>query len=39
MNAYLWRATLDTLSEREMRAGYAEVAKYGLINDAAFFDW
>ena len=32
-------ATLDTLSEREMRAGYAEVAKYGLINDAAFFDW
>ena len=30
---------LDTLSEREMRAGYAEVAKYGLINDAAFFDW
>jgi len=32
-------ATLDTLSEREMRAGYAEVAKYGLIGDAAFFDW
>ncbi len=32
-------ATLDTLSEREMRAGYAEVAKYGLINDAGFFDW
>nr|WP_279292735.1 3-dehydroquinate synthase [Methylobacterium goesingense] len=32
-------ATLDTLSEREMRAGYAEVAKYGLINDARFFDW
>jgi 3-dehydroquinate synthase len=32
-------ATLDTLSAREMRAGYAEVAKYGLINDAAFFDW
>jgi 3-dehydroquinate synthase len=32
-------ATLDTLSEREMRAGYAEVAKYGLINDPAFFDW
>jgi 3-dehydroquinate synthase/shikimate kinase/3-dehydroquinate synthase len=31
--------TLDTLSEREMRAGYAEVAKYGLIGDAAFFDW
>lgn len=32
-------AALDTLSEREMRAGYAEVAKYGLINDAGFFDW
>ncbi|GEP10809.1 3-dehydroquinate synthase [Methylobacterium gnaphalii] len=32
-------ATLDTLVEREMRAGYAEVAKYGLINDAGFFDW
>ncbi len=32
-------AALDTLSEREMRAGYAEVAKYGLIADASFFDW
>lgn len=32
-------ATLDTLSAREMRAGYAEVAKYGLINDASFFAW
>ena len=32
-------ATLDTLSEREMRAGYAEVAKYGLIGDAEFFEW
>ncbi|MBX9932295.1 MAG: 3-dehydroquinate synthase [Methylobacterium sp.] len=32
-------ATLDTLSEREMRAGYAEVAKYGLISDAGFFEW
>ncbi len=32
-------ALLDTLSEREMKAGYAEVAKYGLINDAAFFRW
>lgn len=31
--------TLDTLSEREMRAGYAEVAKYGLIGDADFFAW
>ncbi|SDA19890.1 3-dehydroquinate synthase [Methylobacterium sp. UNC378MF] len=32
-------AALDTLSEREMRAGYAEVAKYGLIADPGFFDW
>ena len=32
-------ATLDTLSEREMRAGYAEVAKYGLIGDSDFFEW
>ncbi len=31
--------TLHTLAPREFRAGYAEVAKYGLINDAAFFAW
>ena len=30
---------LSTLPAREMRAGYAEVAKYGLLGDAAFFDW
>lgn len=30
---------LDTLSEREFRAGYAEVAKYGLIDKPDFFDW
>ena len=30
---------LDTLPLREMRAGYAEVVKYGLIDDAAFFTW
>lgn len=30
---------LDTLPPREMRAGYAEVVKYGLIDDAAFFAW
>ncbi|PSC02945.1 3-dehydroquinate synthase [Alsobacter soli] len=30
---------LDTLPEREFRAGYAEVAKYGLIDDPAFFAW
>lgn len=32
-------ATLDTLADRELRAGLAEVIKYGLIRDAAFFDW
>ena len=31
--------TLRTLPDREMRAGYAEVAKYGLLGDAAFFAW
>jgi 3-dehydroquinate synthase len=31
--------TLRTLPAREMRAGYAEVAKYGLLGDAAFFAW
>jgi 3-dehydroquinate synthase len=30
---------LATLPPREMRAGYAEVAKYGLLGDAAFFSW
>jgi len=32
-------AVLDTLSPRQFRAGYAEVAKYGLIGDANFFTW
>jgi 3-dehydroquinate synthase len=32
-------ALLDTLPAREFRAGYAEVVKYGLINDAGFFAW
>jgi len=31
--------TLKTLPERELRAGLAEVIKYGLINDKPFFDW
>ena len=30
---------LGTLSDREMRAGYAEIIKYGLLGDAAFFQW
>ena len=32
-------AVLDTLPRRELLAGYAEVVKYGLIDDAAFFAW
>jgi 3-dehydroquinate synthase len=32
-------AVLDTLSPRQFRAGYAEVAKYGLLGDEAFFAW
>ena len=30
---------LTSLPERELRAGYAEVVKYGLLGDARFFDW
>ncbi len=30
---------LDTLPPRERRAGYAEVVKYGLLGDFAFFEW
>lgn len=32
-------AYLDTLDERQLRAGYAEIVKYGLIDDPAFFAW
>lgn len=32
-------ATLDSLGARELRAGYAEIVKYGLLGDAAFFEW
>ena len=32
-------ALLDTLPMRELKAGYAEVVKYGLIDDPAFFEW
>jgi 3-dehydroquinate synthase len=32
-------STLSTLPKRELLAGYAEMLKYGLINDPAFFDW
>src|SRR5579872_1859968 len=30
---------LSTLPDREMRAGYAEVIKYGLLGDFGFFEW
>src|SRR5581483_10286139 len=30
---------LDSLPRRELLAGYAEVVKYGLIDDAKFFHW
>jgi len=32
-------SVLDTLSPRQFRAGYAEVAKYGVLGDADFFTW
>src|SRR5438128_1681462 len=31
--------SLSTLPRREVRAGYAEIAKYGLIRDTDFFEW
>lgn len=31
--------TLASLPRRDMAAGYAEVVKYGLIDDAGFFEW
>jgi len=30
---------LKTLPAREIRCGYAEIIKYGLLGDRAFFDW
>ncbi|MCR5874700.1 3-dehydroquinate synthase [Phenylobacterium sp. J426] len=32
-------SVLATLPDREMRAGYAEVIKYGLLGDRDFFEW
>ena len=32
-------AFLDTLDPRQLRSGYAEIVKYGLIDDPAFFAW
>jgi len=32
-------ALLATLPRRDLLAGYGEVVKYGLLGDAAFFDW
>jgi len=31
--------TLDSLPDRELKAGLAEVIKYGLIRDFSFFEW
>jgi 3-dehydroquinate synthase len=31
--------TLNTLEDRELSAGIAEIIKYGLLGDAPFFDW
>jgi 3-dehydroquinate synthase len=31
--------TLNTLPDRELASGLAEVVKYGLIRDAEFFEW
>ncbi|MGY8788952.1 MAG: 3-dehydroquinate synthase family protein, partial [Pseudomonadales bacterium] len=32
-------STLNTLPDRELRAGLAEVIKYGLINNKSFLEW
>jgi 3-dehydroquinate synthase len=32
-------ATLTTLPDRQLRAGYAEIVKHALLGDAAYFDW
>ena len=32
-------SVLSTLTQRDFLAGYGEVVKYGLLGDAAFFDW
>ena len=32
-------SVLQSLPPRELKAGYAEIVKYGLIDDPAFFDW
>lgn len=31
--------TLNTLPDRQIKAGYAEIVKYGLIKDISFFEW
>ena len=31
--------SLESLPAREVLAGYAEVVKYGLVNDESFFNW
>lgn len=36
---YIDTNTLNTLPDRELKSGYSEVIKYGLIRDAPFFQW
>lgn len=36
---YVDLATLNTLADRELRSGMAEVIKYGAVNDAELFDY
>jgi hypothetical protein len=35
----VWSDEVRLLPAREFRSGYAEIAKYGLLGDAAFFKW
>ncbi len=32
-------STLDSLPQRQLKAGYAEIVKYGLMGDLSFFEW
>lgn len=35
----IYTETLQTLSKRDLRSGYSEIIKYGLLWDKSFFDW
>ena len=36
---FIFTDTLKTLSQRELRSGYSEIIKYGLLGDNSFFSW